>query len=110
MKNFKSLVTELSSNAPKEAVFTFGRFQGLTVGHEKLLDSLFKLPGDHYVFVSQTKDDQKNPLTAEAKKKYLASAYPENKKSFLIDSHPYLTAPPMSTCFIVLLIYCSVLL
>ena len=85
MKNFKSLVTELSSNAPKEAVFTFGRFQGLTVGHEKLLDSLFKLPGDHYVFVSQTKDDQKNPLTAEAKKKYLASAYPENKKSFLID-------------------------
>jgi hypothetical protein len=85
MKNFKSLLSELNNNAPKEAVFTFGRFQGLTIGHEKLLDSLFAQPGDHFVFISQTKDDQKNPLTAEDKKKFLVAAYPENKKSFSIE-------------------------
>jgi len=80
MKKFKSLLSELNNNVPKEAVFTFGRFQGLTVGHEKLLDSLFAQPGDHFVFISQTKDDQKNPLTAETKKKFLVAAYPRKTK------------------------------
>lgn len=85
MKNFRTLLAELAENSPKEVTFTFGRFQGLTIGHEKLLDSIFKQPGDHYVFISQSIGDEKNPLSPEAKKKLLISAYPENKKAFSIE-------------------------
>ena len=85
MKNFKTLLNELKTSKPKEAVFTFGRFQGLTIGHQKLLDSLFSQDGDHFVFISQTNDDQKNPLSPEFKQKILKSIYPEHKKSFSIE-------------------------
>lgn len=94
MKDYKRLIAELreSSGEKKKAVFTFGRFQGLSVGHEKLLDSLFKLPGDHFVFVSQTKDADRNPMNSSTKIKLLKKAYPQKSKSFRDDCRTVIEA------------------
>lgn len=85
MKNFKYLLSELNSTKTKKVSFTFGRFQGLTIGHEKLLEKLFSDSGDHRVFISQTVGDKKNPLSVEFKQKLLKELYPEHKNHFLIE-------------------------
>ncbi len=56
--------------ADKHMVFSFGRFNPPTVGHEKLLDAVAKVArGSKYmVFASQSNDAKKNPLDYATKK------------------------------------------
>lgn len=59
----------------KVAVFTFGRMNPPTVGHEKLIKKVLDVAKSNgakpFVFVSHTQDAKKNPLTSKQKVKYL---------------------------------------
>jgi hypothetical protein len=57
----------LKENSGKTAVYTFGRFNPPTIGHEKLLrvvDTTSKKEGgDYFVYTSHSQDSKKNPLS-----------------------------------------------
>ena len=67
---------------PTTAVFTFGRFQPPTTGHEVLIRGLIDLAiarqADAYVFVSSTQGTRnlQNPLTVAQKVAYMRKQYP----------------------------------
>jgi hypothetical protein len=67
---------------PTTAVFTFGRFQPPTTGHEVLIRGLIDLAiareADAYVFVSSTHGTRnlQNPLTVAQKVAYMRKQYP----------------------------------
>lgn len=63
------------------AVFTFGRFQPPTTGHEVLVRGIIALAaareGDAYVFVSSKQEKKlENPLTVAQKVGYMRKQYP----------------------------------
>jgi len=70
----------------KTAVFVFGRFNPPTIGHEKLLNALTATAqregGTSLVYTSSTQDAKKNPLTKDQIFKYMAKAFPKEKKTF----------------------------
>jgi len=70
----------------KTAVFVFGRFNPPTIGHEKLLNALTATAqregGTALVYTSNTQDAKKNPLTKDQIFKYMAKAFPKEKKTF----------------------------
>jgi len=72
MKNYRQLLKELPT---KTIVFTFGRFQPGTLGHELLVKVVKKVAStqkaDYAIFVSRTQDKKKNPLTVDRKIHYL---------------------------------------
>ena len=58
------------------AVFTFGRFNPPTTGHEKLIDALGKQQSKNagslmYVYPSHSQDAKKNPLPHARKVAYM---------------------------------------
>jgi len=57
----------LKENSGKTAVYTFGRFNPPTIGHEKLLrvvdTTSSKEGGDYFVYTSHSQDSKKNPLS-----------------------------------------------
>lgn len=69
----------------KVAVFTFGRMNPPTIGHEKLIKKALevarKQSADPYIFLSHTQDPRKNPLNNSQKIKYLKLGIPEAAKS-----------------------------
>jgi hypothetical protein len=52
----------------KTAVMCFGRFQPVTKAHEKLFTYMYQWKTYQYIFVSETHDTDKNPLTVEQKR------------------------------------------
>jgi len=75
MKGYKQFLKELPS---KKVVFTFGRFNPPTTGHELLVKAVKKLAvGSSYViYVSKTQDSKKNPLPVDRKIYYLNRMFP----------------------------------
>ena len=63
MTNYKSFSTYLNEET-KGVVFTFGRFNPPTNGHEKLINKVAALAtGNNYkIYASQSQDPKKNPL------------------------------------------------
>jgi len=65
----------------KTAVFTYGRNNPPTVGHEKLFDKTIetakKYSATPHIFTSHSQDAKKNPLDAETKVKLIKHAYPQ---------------------------------
>ena len=65
----------------KTAVFTYGRNNPPTVGHEKLFNKTIETAKKHgavpHIFTSHSQDAKKNPLTAEHKVQLIKHAYPE---------------------------------
>jgi len=53
------------------AVFTFGRFNPPTTGHQKLIEKIKSVPGDHYVFLSHSHNSETDPLTFDVKKRFI---------------------------------------
>lgn len=53
------------------AVFTFGRFNPPTTGHQRLVDKIKTIPGDHYIFLSHTTNNKTDPLTFQVKKRFV---------------------------------------
>lgn len=72
------ILTELGG---KSAVFTFGRFNPPTRGHEKLIMAGKTLAdsknADFFVFPSKTQDKKKNPLDIQTKVKFLRGFFPD---------------------------------
>ena len=63
----------------KRAVFTFGRFNPPTIGHEKLIKAVAKEAGsdDWFIIPSQTAGEKKNPLPYDVKTKYMKLMFPQ---------------------------------
>ncbi len=73
------------------AVFTFGRFNPPTTGHEKLIDALAreqkKNPGaPMYVFPSHSNDPKKNPLPHALKVAYMKKMFRKYSKNITVSS------------------------
>lgn len=70
---------------PKTAVFTFGRMNPPTAGHEKLIRKVLSVAkssnADPFIYVSFTQDPSKNPLTNKQKIKYIRLGIPEAEKA-----------------------------
>lgn len=65
----------------KTAVFTYGRYNPPTIGHEKLFNKTVDVAKKHgatpHIFTSHTQDAKKNPLTSAHKVEAIKHAYPE---------------------------------
>ena len=86
MKRFKQL-TEVKNSS---AVFTFGRFNPPTTGHEKLIDAVARqhsknAGSDMFVYASHSNDSKKNPLPHPKKIAYMRAMFPKYKKNILAD-------------------------
>lgn len=74
------LLTELfEATNKRHASFCFGRMNPPTVGHGQLIDTVANAGqgGDYFVFVSQTQDAKKNPLSYETKIKFIKALFPK---------------------------------
>ena len=81
----------------KTAVFSFGRFNPPTIGHQKLLQKIIqtsrKESGYACLFVSISQDAKKNPLSASKKITYIKKMFPKEARQIQIkDSHTVLDA------------------
>ena len=70
------------------AVFTFGRFNPPTTGHEKLIDALAKQQGKNagslmYVYPSHSQDAKKNPLPHARKIAYMKKMFRKYAKNII---------------------------
>lgn len=65
----------------KTAVFSFGRMNPPTIGHEKLIAAVGKIAashgGDPFIFPTKTHDKKKNPLDFVTKVKFLRAFFPK---------------------------------
>jgi len=63
----------------KAAVFSFGRFNPPTIGHQKLINKVYEvasqLNAEAFIVPSKTVDKKKNPLTFEEKADFLDRIY-----------------------------------
>ena len=70
-------LNEMASSKP--AVITFGRMNPITVGHEKLANAVASQAkssgGVGYIYLSQSQDKNKNPLSYNDKIKYAQKAF-----------------------------------
>ena len=68
-------------------VFTFGRFNPPTVGHEVLIKAVESVArtkgGDYLIFPSHTQDARKNPLTQSEKIKYMKKMFPGYRRNIV---------------------------
>ena len=80
MKRFTQFVEAKESTA----VFTFGRFNPPTIGHQKLLQAVQKVArqksGKTFIFGSFSQDKKKNPLSHQQKMKYLKQMFPNEMR------------------------------
>ena len=84
MKTYQKFMTEKRGDT---IVFTFGRFNPPTVGHEKLIIAVENVAkakgGDYLIFPSHTQDTKKNPLTQAQKIKYIKEMFPKHKRKIV---------------------------
>ena len=68
----------------KTVVFSFGRLNPPTIGHQKLLQKIVQtakqLGGQSMMFVSYSQDAKKNPLTAKQKIAYIKKMFPKEAR------------------------------
>jgi nicotinic acid mononucleotide adenylyltransferase len=70
------LLRHLFEAPGRTAVIAFGRMNPPTIGHQKLIDKLTSIPGDHYLFLSHTQNPKKNPLDFHTKVKFAEKFFP----------------------------------
>ena len=84
MKTYKSFMTEKKGDT---AIFTFGRFNPPTVGHEKLVIAVANVArregGEYFVYPSHTQDSKKNPLDQTTKVNYMKKMFSKHKKNII---------------------------
>ena len=86
MKSFR----EVREARGDTCVFTFGRFNPPTIGHEKLLDKVGAVaksnPGaPYYVFASHSENAKKDPLPYAKKVAYMKKMFPNHAKNIVVD-------------------------
>ena len=85
MKNFRDIVEARGDTA----VFTFGRFNPPTTGHEKLIDALAKQQSKNagsmmYVYPSHSQNAKKDPLPHTLKIAYMRKMFPKYKGNVIV--------------------------
>lgn len=74
-------LAQLTENKNDTVVFTFGRFNPPTVGHEKLVNKVLAVAqgtnADHVIFLSQTQKPKKDPLFWSDKLNLFHQMFPE---------------------------------
>ena len=72
----------------KTVFLTMGRFNPPTMGHGMLLDKVSKAAGKspYRIFVSQSNDQKKNPLTYKDKIKFVRKMFPKHARSVMMDT------------------------
>ena len=72
------------------AIFTFGRFNPPTLGHEKLIIAVANVArregGEYFVYPSHSQDPKKNPLDQTTKVKYMKKMFPKHKENIIIST------------------------
>jgi len=83
IKSFK----QFSEDTKKDVVFTFGRYNPPTVGHEKLFDKVASVAkqnkASYRIYASQSSDPKKNPLDSNTKVKVLRKMFPKHARSIM---------------------------
>ena len=73
----------------KTVVFSFGRLNPPTVGHQKLLQKIVqtakRMSGQPMMFVSYSQDAKKNPLTAKQKIAYIKKMFPKEARELKLE-------------------------
>jgi hypothetical protein len=82
--SFKEYIVEATDET---AIFTFGRFNPPTTGHEKLCNKVGQVAGSskYFIYASQSFDAKKNPLEYTAKIKWMRKMYPKHARSIILD-------------------------
>ena len=84
MKTYKSFMTEEKGDT---AIFTFGRFNPPTLGHEKLIIAVANVArregGEYFVYPSHSQDPKKNPLDQTTRVKYMKKMFPKHKENII---------------------------
>ena len=85
-KNYKQFIKESHGST---AVFTFGRFNPPTIGHEKLIkvvaNTATKEKGYYFVFMSHSQDAKKNPLPYAKKIAYMRKMFKKYARNIKAD-------------------------
>jgi len=84
IKSFsKFLATE-----EKTAYITMGQFNPPTIGDGAVMNTIAEASNNsaYKIFVSQTKDNRKNPLLYKEKVKYIRKMFPKHARSVIMDS------------------------
>ena len=83
-KSYEKFIKEVRGTT---AVFTFGRFNPPTIGHEKLLNvvgsTATKAKAESFVYTSHTQDAKKNPLSNDQKIVFMKMMFPKHRNSFV---------------------------
>ena len=71
----------------REAFFTFGRMNPPTIGHGKLMSVLGTKAGrnPYYVYLSQSSDPRKNPLSYDQKIKHVRKMFPKHARNVILN-------------------------
>ena len=73
----------------KTVVFSFGRLNPPTIGHQKLLQKIVQTAkqqsGQAMMFVSYSQDAKKNPLTAKQKIAYIKKMFPKEARQLKLE-------------------------
>lgn len=83
IKNFSQYLIE----EEREVYFTFGRMNPPTIGHGKVMDTLAAKSGkaDYKVYVSQTQNAKKDPLSYSDKVKHARKMFPKHARNIMVD-------------------------
>lgn len=83
IKNFSQYLIE----EEREVYFTFGRMNPPTIGHGKLLDVLAakSRKSDYKVYLSQTQNANKDPLSYSDKIKHARKMFPKHARNIILD-------------------------
>ena len=83
IKNFSQYLVE----EEREVFFTFGRMNPPTIGHGKVMDVLSQKSGkaDYKVFVSQSQNSKKDPLSYSDKIKHLRKMFPKHGRNVMVN-------------------------
>ena len=83
-KSYEKFIKEVRGTT---AVFTFGRFNPPTIGHEKLLNvvgsTATKAKAESFVYTSHSQDAKKNPLSNDQKIVFMKMMFPKHRTSFM---------------------------
>lgn len=81
MKSFR----QFNEEAVKEAVFTFGRFNPPTVGHEKLIQKVASVSkgNNYFIYASHSQDKDKNPLDYKEKIQLMRKMFPKYGRNII---------------------------
>ena len=82
MKNFRDI-----TEAKETVVFTFGRFNPPTIGHEKLIKKVSQVAGSdpYYIYPSFTTNPKKDPLPHALKVAFMKKMFKKYAKNIIAD-------------------------